>query len=655
MYNKRNKKFQEDTMSKAFTDAMFFADLNQKYEGLADKAARFLENAQLLDSALWAKFVQQFRDQLDGTNEGWRGEFWGKMMRGACLVFEYTKNEDLYAVLTETVKDIITVAESDGRVSSFTRDTEFTAWDMWCRKYVILGMEYYLDICRDDTLRGEIIKFISRAANCILEKVGDGKDKIKITRTAKFWQGMNSCSILEPIVRLYGLTGEEKYLDFAAHIVACGGAECARIFDRAFENLVLPYQYGVAKAYEMMSCFEGLLELYRLTGNEQYKTAVINFAYAVIDSEISIIGSCGCTDELFDHTKNRQTQKTEDIMQETCVTVTWMKFCSQLLRLTGDSIFADQMELSFHNAYLGAINAEHNICKYINKKKKRVGIKTDAVYTYLPFDSYSPLIPGKRGQKVGGIQFFADNSYYGCCVCIGAAGVGVVLKHAILRDENGLVVNFYEKGEATVPMGAGNITIKTETEYPADGRIKITVTADTSASFELKLRIPAWSTDTKIDTDKVYTVQNGYAIISGEWKGESTIILDLDMSIRVTTPVVWDVDVLYTANRTRIRPPVIVKHCPEDDDYVSLSRGPITLCADSKMGKDANEEFTFETDGGNIICDKCPDRDIYDGRSCTVKCEFTDKNGQKFHLIDYASAGKDWDTDIAAWLPIPKK
>ena len=641
-------------MSKTFTDSMFFADAKQNFEGLADKTAKFLEKAQLLDSTLWAKFVQQFRDQLDGTNEGWRGEYWGKMMRGACLVYEYTKNEELYSVLTETVKDMMTVAEADGRVSSFTRDTEFTAWDMWCRKYVILGMEYYLDICRDDALRGEIIKFISRAADYILAKVGDGKDKIKITRTSRNWQGMNSASILEPMVRLYGLTGEEKYLDFSAHIVESGAAESARVFDRAFDNLLLPYQYGVAKAYEMMSCFEGLLEFYRVTGKEQYKTAVINFAYSVIDSEISVIGSCGCTDELFDHTKNRQTQKTEDIMQETCVTVTWMKFCSQLLRLTGDSKFADQMELSFHNAYLGAINAEHNVCKYIEAKANRLGLP-NTVYTYLPFDSYSPLIPGKRGQKVGGMQYFADNSYYGCCVCIGAAGVGVMLNHTLLRDEKGLIMNFYEKGEATVPMGAGNVTIITDTEYPADGRIKITVNADTSSIFDLKLRIPAWSADTKIDTDKTFIIKDGYAVISGEWQGESTIILDLDMSIRVTDPVVWDTDVLYTNTRTRIRPPVIVKHRPEDDLFVSLSRGPITLCADSKMGKDANEEFTFEMKDNSPICDKCTNRDIYDGRSCTIKCEFTDVNGKKFCLIDYASAGKDWDTDIAAWLPIPKK
>ena len=58
-----------------------------------------------------------------------------------------------------------------------------------------------------------------------------------------------------------------------------------------------------------------------------------------MEEEISIIGCSGCTHELFDHTAVRQTQTDyEGIVQETCVTVTWMKFCMQLLTLTGDPV-----------------------------------------------------------------------------------------------------------------------------------------------------------------------------------------------------------------------------------------------------------------------------------------------------------------------------
>ena len=30
--------------------------------------------------------------------------------------------------------------------------------------------------------------------------------------------------------------------------------------------------------------------------------------------------------------------------------------------------------------------------------------------------------------------------------------------------------------------------------------------------------------------------------------------------------------------------------------------------------------------------------------------KFTDREVKPFYMVDYASAGKSWDTDIAAWL-----
>ena len=41
----------------------------------------------------------------------------------------------------------------------------------------------------------------------------------------------------------------------------------------------------------MMSCYEGLLELYRLTGKEKYKEAVEKTWENIRDTEINIAGS----------------------------------------------------------------------------------------------------------------------------------------------------------------------------------------------------------------------------------------------------------------------------------------------------------------------------------------------------------------------------
>ncbi|MBO5700880.1 MAG: glycoside hydrolase family 127 protein [Clostridia bacterium] len=629
-------------------DAMKYLNLTQKYEGQINRAVSFLTENQLLDREMWKRFVDQFRYPIDGTNNGWRGEYWGKMMRAGALVYEYSRDRELYAVLEETVRDMLSVIGTHGKVSSFTEETQFRAWDMWCRKYVMLGLEYFYDVADETWLKQDIVSALCRVADQIICRIGDGEGQIPINEASNHWLGLNSSSILEPMVRLFRLSGSMKYFNFCKYIVESGGAKGLNIFDRAYENILKPYQYGVAKAYEMMSCFEGLLEFYRISENEKYKTAVINFAKSIIETEVSVIGSCGCTHELFDHTKTRQTQFYDGIMQETCVTVTWMKLCSQLLRLTGESIFADEMERSFYNAYLGSLNINMIASidsEYIEKRYKKEFGEGEPTLIALPFDSYSPLIPGSRGRKIGGFQFMADKSYYGCCVCIGAAGVGVVAKHAVMQSADAVTVNFYEAGETLIETDEGKITLVTETDYPADGKIKLKISS--ACNFRLRLRVPEWSKKTKIpDNSRIF---EGYAEMEIS-AGEREVEIELDMSIRETLPEKWDMDVLYINTCGRMRPPVPVRHNDEDDRFISLSRGPLTLAADSRLGKDAKSDFTFARKKGKIECETQIGSKIGND-PCMIKCRFEDEDGREFFLIDYASAGKDMASDIAAWLP----
>lgn len=148
------------------------------------------------------------------------------------------------------------------------------------------------------------------------------------------------------IMRLYKLTGHQRYLDFAKYIVEIeGGAKGFNIIEDAINNKA-PEQIGgvYPKAYEMMSLFEGLVEYYRATGNEHWKQAFMNLYRNIIKKEITIIGNGGGDQpyhpavygEAWDNTALEQTNPDIQRMMETCVGVTWLKLCSQILRLTGD-------------------------------------------------------------------------------------------------------------------------------------------------------------------------------------------------------------------------------------------------------------------------------------------------------------------------------
>lgn len=77
--------------------------MKMKYNGIADAAARFVEKEQLKNRSLWKLTADQFANCPDDGDLGWRGEYWGKLMRGACETYLYTRDEELYEILTESV------------------------------------------------------------------------------------------------------------------------------------------------------------------------------------------------------------------------------------------------------------------------------------------------------------------------------------------------------------------------------------------------------------------------------------------------------------------------------------------------------------------------------------------------------------------------
>ena len=601
------------------------------------EALDFIMQYQLLRTDLWHKFADLYRIQPDAKH-GWSGEYWGKMMRGATWVYAYNHDETLYAVLRESVLQLLGNAEPCGRISTYAQALEFRGWDMWCRKYVLLGLECFYEICPENGLREQVKAAMIRHLDYIVARVGEGIGQMPVTNTSDAWRGANAASILEPVMKLWMLTGKKAYLAFADHIVhsgACAGGES--LFELAYRDELPPFRYPVTKAYEVMSCFEGLAEYYRVTREEKWRTAVLHFAHRIVTVEKSIIGCCGCFEELYDGGALRQTATTHFwIMQETCVTVTWMKFALQALRLSGDAVYADCIEESYFNAYLGALNTGHiqSVARVQADAKdpgKNGNLPAPEVLT---FDSYSPLLAGERGQMVGGYNVMPDNTFYGCCACIGSAGIGMLPKAAILRSANGVAVNLYFAGR----MSAGTpqrqrLTLHTDTSYPyGDGSIAMTLSLEQPEVFTLSLRVPAWSRKTTLtlNGEELPVEGTGYQSFRREWKDGDRLVLALDMRVQAVCPPEGS--------------------CNEDD-FCAYRRGPVMLGSDARLGKDPEDAFAVVYDSERIVgaaaSAACPE--IPEAKLCVA---LPVKEGGAVRLIDYSSCGKTWDATsrCAVWL-----
>lgn len=636
-------------LPKSDTNPYLAGEAQCHFEGVIDKTMTFVEEKQLLNMELWKRFVKQFQIQADSDDRGWRGEYWGKMMRGACLVYGYSQNEELYQILTQTVKEILECCDAAGRITTYSKENELKGWDIWGRKYVLLGMQYYLEICEDEKLTEEIVKSMCCQVDYLISKIGNGNGKIRIVDATDFWRGLNSSSLLEPVVRLYNITQDDRYLEFARYIVDEGGLSIANIFRMAYENKFYPYQYPMTKAYETISCFEGLLEFYRVTKEEWQKKALIQFADRVLESDFTIIGSSGCTHELFDHSTVRQANTNNgSIMQETCVTVTLMKFMYQMTLLTGDAKYVDAFEQSLYNAYLGAVNTESAIEPTIRD------IYPDAVIEPLPFDSYSPLTAGTRGNGIGGFQLMKDQHYYGCCACIGSAGIGLVPKMALMRTTEGIVVNLYIQGRMVTESPNGEeVCIDVDTTYPKTGNVLIKIRTEDRKPFAIVLRNPAWSSCTEVEVNREKIVSGkGYIVLERIWNDEE-INICFDMRTKAIQPIAYGQQILMNdmvGEYDYVRP-FYDEEDPIAKNHIALRRGPIILAVDNRLGCDAGDVYDILISEDGYVETTSPKTDTAPYEHI-IELEVPLKSHDSFRVTDYASAGKLWtnESKMTAWI-----
>ncbi|HWZ34700.1 MAG TPA: beta-L-arabinofuranosidase domain-containing protein, partial [Mucilaginibacter sp.] len=438
----------------------------------------------------------------------WQSEFWGKWFTSVALAYRYDPDLRLKATLDHAVTGLLATQTPDGYIGNYAAAHRLEGWDIWGRKYCMLGLLAYYDITNDK----KSLMAACRVANNLMDDLNK-KDGIIVTKGN--FRGMAASSVLEPICLLYNHTGNKKYLDFAEDIVrqwetpegpqliSKAKTDVAKRFPKP-KNWYSPEQGQ--KAYEMMSCYEGLLELYRITGNKTYRQAVEDVWENIKKTEINIAGSGASTEMWFGGKALENTPINH--FQETCVTVTWLKLTQQLLRLTGEAKYADETERTYYNALLGAMS------------------KHGAEWA-----KYTPL----NGERLPGSEQCGMG--LNCCTASGPRGLFAFPLFMVMQNTDGVQVNYFADGlfKLTSPKKQ-NISLTQHTDYPRSGIINMDVDLPKAEEMTINIRIPAWSLKTKLTVNgvEVPNLQAGeYVRIKRTWKTGDKINLELDMRGRL--------------------------------------------------------------------------------------------------------------------------
>ena len=538
----------------------------------------------------------------------WQTEFWGKWMLSAVEAWKYTHDKDLMGMMKNAVSGLIETQLENGYIGNYSPESQLTQWDIWGRKYSMLGLIRYFEISNDD----KALNTAKKVADHLLSQVGPYKKDIIFTGN---YHGMASSSVLEPIVYLYNHTGDHRYLDFAEYIVMQWETpDGPKLISKALEGVPVSERFphpevwwsweNGQKAYEMMSCYEGLLQLYLVTGKQDYLKAVEATVKNIIETEINIAGS-GSAFECWYHGIENQTRPTYHTM-ETCVTITWMKLCYALLQVTGDPKYADQIEKTFYNALLASM-------------------KFDAG----EIAKYSPL----EGMRHSGEE--QCGMHINCCNANGPRGFALIPGFSYMKSENTVFVNFYSESSAEVEIAANKgISIKQHTRYPESGDIEILINPERADEFSIALRIPDWSTQNsvKINGEEISDVQPGtYKTIKRNWKKGDKIDLKLDLRGRLV----------------------------KQNDYQAILMGPLVLARDSRF-KDGFIDETSVIQNKNGFIDLTPagskPENVWMAFTATLilgtDLEKEMKNPKQIRFCDFSSAGNTWnpDTRYKVWL-----
>ncbi len=576
--------------------------------GYAGSLIRFIVDKEYLDKDKYHLFASQFQLHSD-INGSWKGEYWGKFLRGACECYKATLNPKVYKNIEESVFEMISYMENDGTLSSCPDASRLTGWDMWSRKYAMVGMVAYVSICKYKSKKKKVISALKKQANSIMAYIG--RNKKGILETSNIYGSLNSASILGVFVDLYSLTNIKKYLSFAKYIISTGLCEGENIIKSALKNNTYPYQWTSPKAYEMTACFQGLLHYALATNDKKYLSAVISYVNKVKESDFTIIGGLGTESEFFNHSSLTQTEVPEKIGLETCVTVSFMGLCNDLYNATKDPFYISLLETMSFNCLFGAVNDQGESMKLAEGRVWHEDGYDTPPHEVFYFDSYTPLVSDRRAKVIGGFQLLQGDRSYGCCLANGGYGLGLVHEFAVSKDNDGYLINLYNDFHLNDVIDNKNVCLCFKGSVYGNGKMSLKVKAN-GQNFSIKFRIPDYGTPSiYLNGNKAQIEnENGYFSITKNW--ESDIIkIEFDF-------------------------PIVSHHL---NGKIAFTRGPIVLARDSRLGE--VDKPLEASNKGKLI-----KNDIFKSNE-TILLD----NGDE--VVDFSSAGKNMDdpnSRISVWM-----
>ncbi len=267
---------------------------------------------------------------------------------------------------------------------------------------------------------------------------------------------------------------------------------------------------AVGHAVRATYFYSGMADIAAETHDSDYQSAVISLWDNMVNKKYYLTGGIGSGETSEGFGPNYSLPN--DGYCETCSSCGLIFFQYKLNLAYHDAKYADLYEQTMYNALLGGVALDGKSYCYTN-----------------------PLVDTQRAL------------WHVCPCCVGNLSRTLLMMPtwSYVKDKSGLYVNMFAGSRINIGELAGtNVEVVQKTDYPWKGTVSITINPEQAKTFSVYVRVPNRATS-RLYTDSpsvsglksfavngeavTPSIQNGYAVVTREWKAGDRIELELPM------------------------------------------------------------------------------------------------------------------------------
>ena len=318
------------------------------------------------------------------------------------------------------------------------------------------------------------------------------------------------------LVELYRETGARQYLDLAIFFIDQRGRGTMRGYGRfgaGYHQDRVPVREATeveGHAVRQLYLTAGVTDAYMETGEQALFDALARLWHDMTARKMHVTGGFGArpAGEAFGPAFELPSDR---CYCETCAAIASTMWNWRMLLAMGEARYADLLERSLYNGFLSGVSLDGQRYFYVNPLQSRGGIERP--------------------------------EWYGCACCPPNVmrQIALVGHYVSTVDESGIQIHQYISAKVEAELGTGRrVVLRTETDYPWDGKVNVTVEETGGDAWKLALRVPGWCKGAILQVNdqavQVAAVSGTYAVIERAWQAGDVVELDMPMQPRLSEP-----------------------------------------------------------------------------------------------------------------------